>query len=271
MAAVSWNSDGTLLAAGIGHQVYIWETSFWTLKAQFTAGNTDGRAYSEFHGELPEGVTTLSWHADSQFLAAASVSSITTVWDDKNKAILYQEFDGSGGLLGRLWLKNEILTDGITNLNPFSGEETRNNPFLFDSIGSPSAIDISYEKDLLVRGDEWGNVYITELIASIAFSFEIAPPNPTLRPIQDVSIQRNGELIAAVTRDGEISVINLATKQVETVLMINGQLAAVDWNPKTNEIIYGGVSADRTPILSTIDVTGIAGVPAVLPVTGAGD
>jgi hypothetical protein len=271
MAAVSWNSDGTLLAAGIGHQVYIWETSFWKLKAQFTAGNSDGRAYSEFLGELPEGVTTLSWRADSQFLAAASVSSITTVWDDQNKTILYQEFDGSGGLLGRLWLNNEILTDGITNLNPFSGEETRNNPFLFESIGSPSAIDVSYEKHLLVRGDEWGNVYITDLIVSTAFSLEIAPPNPTIRAIQAVSLQRSGKRVAAITRDGEISIINLATKQVEIAVMTNSQLAAVDWNPQTNEIIYAGVSEDETPILSIIDVAGIAGVPAVIPERGIGE
>lgn len=63
----------------------------------------------------------------------------------------------------------------------------------------------------------------------------------------------------------ELYVVNLTTSEVTTVLNVNGQLNAIDWNPQTNEILYAGVSESGQTILPVVAVSGIGGVPGGPP------
>lgn len=85
------------------------------------------------------------------------------------------------------------------------------------------------------------------------------------RGIADISWDGTWNFIAVVSRDGDLYIVNLLTEEVATVLDIDGQLNAVYWNPRTNQVTYAGVSSTGEPMLETVDGGGIAGVPMITP------
>lgn len=244
-ASAEWSPDGTRLAAGIGYQVYLWDTATWELSAQFVAGESDGQAYSEYFGILTEGVTTLSWNFESRFVASASISSITTVWDDQDGRIIYQEIDLSGGFPGRVWLDEEMLTDGGTNLNPFSDETVSNDLARFAGFGDPTALELTNDGRFLAQADVFGYIHINDMNSDTSQRhIEITKNDPAQhrRALADISWNGTGDAIAAVSRDGEIYIADLVTGEVRTILNVPARIHAIDWNPVTGELLYGGVT-----------------------------
>lgn len=272
-AAVSWNPDGSLLAAGIGYQVYIWETTTWELVAQYSAGVQDGQAFSPYYGEeLPEGILNITWSRDSRYVVSGSVGYLTTVWDNLERQIIYQNFDLSGGGPGRVWLGNGMLGDGSTLLNATTGQVTYFSPSeipnRFGAGGGTNATDIRPDGREIAYATEFGYVIVYDLYTLRGIQLldvaDSTPPEPR-RSLADVSWDGSGSFIAAVSRDGEIFIVNLETDEVSAVFRISAQLNAVDWNPTSNEIIYSGVNETGGAIFATVDASGIAGVPTNTP------
>ena len=90
-------------------------------------------------------------------------------------------------------------------------------------------------------------------------------PSSPARGLAAIAWGGTWNFIAAVSRDGEVDVVNLISGEVATVLKISGQLNTVDWNPKTNDILIGGVSDTGQAVVSVIDVSGFAGIPTPMP------
>ncbi len=274
-AAVAWSSNGDSMAAGVGNQVYIWNTNTWQLTHQFTAGDLDG--FFTPDGalvEIPEGMRSITWSDDSRYVITGSLSYLTTVWDNEESRVSYQAYDGSGGGPGRIWLGDGWLGDGATKLNVFSGElillapdEIQNT---FGIGGGPNATEARPNFSQIAWGTEFGYLLVFDLNTLYGVHglevTESVPPTPR-RALTGISWNHSGEFITAVSRDGELYVVNLLTEEVASVLTIDGQLHAVDWNPQTNQVTYGGVSSAGEPVLETVDVSGIAGVPDDTPTT----
>jgi WD40 repeat protein len=268
-ATVAWNPDGSLLAVGIGYQVYILETTTWQLLHQFVGGDSDG--YTILLGrfeETPEGIVSINWSSDSRYVVSGSLSYLTTVWDNQSEQVIYQAPDGSGGGPGRVWLDHEgWIGDGATRLNIFSNE-----------IVVPSVEDIQYRFGGSAEGGTteprpdntqiaWGTAYgilgvidLDHLNTIQGIRVTENDPSMPSRGISDISWDGTWNFIAAASRDGELYVVDLMAGEVMTVLKLEGRITAVDWNLQTNEIIYAGVSESGQPILSIVDVSGINGV-----------
>ena len=127
-AAVEWSPQGDQLAAGIGSNVFIWDSENWELIHQFVAGNPNG--FIPFDKtEIPEGIVNIRWSVDSHYIVTGSSSYITTVWDTQAARIIYQAPDSSGGGPGRVWLSDDgWMSDGVSKLNAFTGELVRLSP-----------------------------------------------------------------------------------------------------------------------------------------------
>jgi hypothetical protein len=269
-ASLAWSPDGEMLAAGLWNQIYVWDVSTWQLQYQSVVGDADGFTQLDLElGEIPEGIAKITWSMDSQHLISGSISRITTVWNRQNLQILYQTYDSSGGGLGRIWLSSNDgwLGDGATKLNIFTQEKMRPSqsgfPYRLQG-GYVNATDQRPNSDQIVWATELGFVIVQNMqtlgsLFRIELTARVDPNKP--RALTDAAWDGSGNFIVVVSRDGEMYVVNAQTQQFASVMKIDGTLYTVDWNPRTNEIIYGGVSNTGQPILATVDVGGIAGVP----------
>jgi WD40 repeat protein len=264
-AAAVWSPSGDRLAVGIGNRIYIWRVDTWQLLNEFPVGLPSGLFTFGPIENIPEGVQNITWSLDGRYIVVGTFSYQTSVWDSQENQLVFQQGDYTGGGPGRVWLGNGWLGDGTTKLNYLSG-----------ALVSPSAEDFKYrfggsaeggtteprpDNTQMARGDVAGFLVIHDIntlrgVRGLGVT-DSTPPEPK-RGIADISWDGTWNFIAVVSRDGELYVVNLVTSEVATVLNIDGQLNTVDWNPRTNEIIYGGVSNTGQPILATVDVGGIA-------------
>lgn len=72
---------------------------------------------------IPEGVQTITWSVDGQYVVVGTYSYKTSVWDMQQGQLIFRDGDLSGGGPGRAWLSNDgWMGDGANKLNAFSGE-----------------------------------------------------------------------------------------------------------------------------------------------------
>jgi WD40 repeat protein len=270
-ATVAWNTTGSRLAVGIGYQVYLWDTTTWQLSSQFIAGDPDGFVTPDGAlAPIPEGIASITWGNGDHYVISGSINYLTTIWDDQETETIYQMRDRSGGGPGRVWLGNGWLGDGRTKRNIFSDELVTLSPdefqYSFGAGGGTNATQVHPNLPHIALGTEFGYLLILDLNTMYGIQgFEVTdslPPTPR-RALTDIAWSSDGNFVAAVSRDGEIYIANLISGNVATVTNVSAQLNAVDWNPTTNEIIYAGVDNLGAPILNTVDVSGIAGVPFI--------
>lgn len=279
-AAVSWSPLGDRLAAGIGNRMYVWDATSWQLLYDYEVGAPSGFFFASDLGDNnPEGVQNITWSVDERYMVVGTYSYEISVWDMQEEELIFRDFGISGGGPGGVWLGDGWLGDGFGKLNIFSGEE------IFPTVEDirnrfGGSIVTSTEPRPDNTQMAWGSIFgylviydpnTLRGITAIEVTDSI-PPAPR-RSIADISWDGTWNFIAVVSHDGELYIANLLTKEVETVLNIDGRLNAVDWNPVGNEIVYAGISSTGEPILEIVDVTGIAGVapiPAV-PLTESDD
>lgn len=272
-AAVEWSPQGNYLAAGIGNSVFIWDSEHWQLIHQFIAGDPDG-IINYYTPEIPEGIANIRWSLDGHYVVVGSLSYITTVWSQTESRILYQALDASSGGPGRVWLSGDgWMSDGTSKRNAFTGEYFRpsqdENPNVFVASAEGATTEPRPDNTQIAWGTVHGRLAIIDLATlnmqeTILVSYNDDPFGQLLG-IADISWNGTWEFIATASRDGELFVVNLVNDQVTSVLNVDGQLTAVDWNPQSNEIIYAGVGNNGQPILSIVDVGGIVGVPSGTP------
>ncbi|MBE7511184.1 MAG: WD40 repeat domain-containing protein [Anaerolineales bacterium] len=272
-ASITWSPQGERLAAGIGNRMYIWNTTSWQLVYEFAVGDPDGFFTFDSIQNIPEGVQKITWSVDGRYVVVGTYSYETSVWDNQESRSIFQEGDLSGGGPGRVWLgDNGWLGDGATKVNVFSGElivpsvEDIQNRYGGSAEGG--ATEPRPDNTQIAWGNNTGFLLIYNLntlqgVNAIEVTDSI-PPAPR-RSIADISWDGTWNFIAVVSHDGELYIVNLLTEDVATVLNINGQLNAVNWNPTNNLVTYAGVSSTGESILETVDVSGIAGVPTVVP------
>ena len=269
-AAVVWSPQGDLLAAGIGNRMYIWETTSWILLWEYEVGLPSGYFTRGPLENIPEGVSTIRWSLNSRYVVVGTHSYQTSVWDTQAGELIFREADLSGGGPGRVWLNEDgWMGDGANQLNAFTGEYAFPNPTVNNAVSGTAeggTTEPNLDHTRIAWGYYTGSVLIIDLHASLRIQgFKVAEwePPETRRVISSISWNGNGDFIAVAARDGELYVVNLVTEEIESVLILDGELNAIDWNPQTNDVTYAGVSDTGEPIFSTTDVSGIAGVPEI--------
>lgn len=267
-ANLAWNSNGTMLAAGIGNQMYVWDSQTWELLSQYLAGSPDNPVYVEHFGNLSEEVTAISWSPDDRYVSSWSVGAIMTIWDHQTSMVVYQDLDELGHFQGRIWFDDNILSNGWSNLDPF--DDKRMLPIIKSPVGGGyvTSIITNPKRSLLSKATVFGFVSIID-----PYSFEptqiidvagtVPNTNGNRQLIIDVSWNLTGDFIVSAIGGGEIRMVNLSTSEVETIATDLGRLYAIDWNLSSNEVIYSGVNEAGEVFVSIVDVTGFAGVPPI--------
>ncbi len=250
--------------------MYIWDVGSWQLLHEYEVGSPNGAFTFGPIDNIPEGVQTINWSLDGGYVVVGTASYETSVWDMHIAQLVYRKGDASGGGPGRVWLGDDgWMGDGANKLNAFTGERLlpsiEDNQHAFGGSAEGGTTEPRPDNTQIAWGNDSGFLLIIDLNTTRGVqSFEVADAPSTVprRGLADISWNGTWDFIAAASRDGELYVTNLVTGDVTSVLTINGQLNAIDWNPQSNEIIYAGVSDSGEPILSVIDVSGIGGVPA---------
>jgi WD40 repeat protein len=272
-AAVAWSPLGDCLAAGIGNRMYIWDVESWQLLYEYEVGLPSGFFTWGNVDNIPEGVQTITWSVDGRYVVVGTYSYETSVWDAQEGQLIFRDGDLSGGGPGRVWLNNDgRMGDGANWLNAFTGERTR--PSVediqrrFGGSAEGGKTEPRPDNAQIAWGTDTGFLLIIDLNTTWGIQgFDVTQTATAgyRRGIADIAWDGTWNFIAVVSRDGELYIVNLLTEDVESVLTIDGQLNAVDWNPRTNQVTYAGVSSTGEPILETVDVSGIAGVPVMTP------
>ncbi|MBE7511186.1 MAG: WD40 repeat domain-containing protein [Anaerolineales bacterium] len=272
-AAVAWNPLGDRLTVGIGNRMYIWNVETWQLLHEYEVGLPSGFFTWIDVDNIPEGVQTITWSLDGRYVVAGTYSYETSVWDTQQGQLIFRDGDLSGGGPGRVWLNNDgRMGDGANWLNAFTGDRTRppteDIQRRFGGNAEGGTTEPRPDNSQIAWGTIDGYLLIIDLNTTWAvIGIEVTdstPPAPR-RNISDISWNGTGEFIGVVSNDGELYVVNLATREVATVLNVAGRLTTVNWNPTNNLVTYAGVSSTGESILETVDVSGIAGVPTVVP------
>ena len=256
-AAAEWSPDGTRLAAGIGYQVYLWDTATWELSAQFRGGWAEYIMF-EAVSEYREGIDSITWSTDGRYLIIGSLGYLTTVWDTQKSKVLFQEFDPSGGGPGRVWLDDGFwMGDGATKRHALTGEIARSDdsarPHRFGGSATGGETEPSPDNTKIAWGTDTGFLIVYDLNTFWGLQgLEITDSEPPAhrRALADISWNGTGDAIAAVSRDGEIYIADLVTGEVRTILNVSARVHTIDWNPVTGEILYGGVTDSAEPLLA---------------------
>ena len=266
-AAVAWNSNGTELAAGIGNHVYVWNTLTWELVVTFLAGDPSERTYDEGFGNVSDAVISLFWARDDNRLVSASLSRITVFSLGAGRAIFEHIHTNLSPVV---WAANdELITNGVALWNPVSGSVSTAYSFTYADGHSHSSSTLNKDRSVLASSTYNGSIEVVDandlrpiaLIHAAPGLIPLPEGGGRARTISDVAWDSSGSFLTAVTHDGDILVVNVATQAVTVVKTIAGKLSAVDWNARSNEVLYGGVSDTGQAILSIVDVSSIAGVP----------
>ena len=268
-AAVAWSPLGDRLAVGIGNRMYIWDVASWQLLYEYEVGSPTGFFTWIDVDNIPEGVQTITWSVDGRYVVVGTSSYETSVWDAQEGQLIFRDGDLSGGGPGRVWLSNDgWMGDGANRLNAFSGEylypSVEDNQHAFGGSNEDGKTEPRPDNTQIAWGTDTGFLLIIDLNTTWGIQgFDVTQTSAAgfRRGIADVSWDGTSNFIAVVSRDGELYIVNLVTDEVASVLTIDGQLTTVDWNPRTNQITYAGVSSTGESIMETIDVSGIGGVP----------
>lgn len=257
-AAAEWSPDGTRLAAGIGYQVYLWDTATWELSAQFRGGWAEYITLEGLYEEYKEGINSITWSTDGRYTITGSFGYLTTVWDAQAGEVIFQEYDPSGGVHGRVWLDDDFwMGDGATKLNALTGETILPNesdmPHQFGGSATGGETEPSPDNTQIAWGTASGHLVIIDLHTFWGIQgVEVTDSEPPehRRALADISWNGTGDAIAAVSRDGEIYIADLVTGEVRTILKVPARIHAIDWNPVTGELLYGGVTNSGEPLLA---------------------
>lgn len=268
-ATVAWSPLGDRLAAGIGNRMYIWDVESWQLLYEYEVGSPSGFFTWINVDSIPEGVQTITWSVDGRYVVSGTYSYETSVWDTQQGEMIFRKGDLSGGGPGRVWLSDGgWMGDGANKLNAFSGEyllpSVEDNQRAFGGSAEGGKTEPRPDNTQIAWGTDTGFLLIIDLNTTWGIQgFDVTQISTAgfRRGIADISWDGTWNFIAVVSRDGELYVVNLTTSEVSTVLNVEGNLNAVDWNPHTNQVTYAGVSSAGDAILATVDVSGIAGVP----------
>jgi len=272
-AAVAWSRLGDRLAAGIGNRMYIWDVESWQLLYEYEVGLPSGFFTWIDVDNIPEGVQTITWSLGGRYVVVGTYSYETSVWDTQQGQLIFRDGDLSGGGPGRVWLNDDgRMGDGANWLNAFMGERTRppaeDIQRRFGGSAEGGKTEPRPDNTQIAWGNDTGFLLIIDLNTTWGIQgFDVTQTSTTSfrRGIADISWDGTWNFIAVVSRDGELYIVNLVTEEIASVLTIDGQLNAVDWNPRTNQVTYAGVSSTGEPILETVDVSGIADVPVIAP------
>ena len=270
-ASIAWSPLGDHVAAGIGNRMYIWDVDTWQLLYEYGVGLPSGFFTWINVDNIPEGVQTITWSVDGRYVIVGTYSYETSVWDTELERLIFRNGDLSGGGPGRVWLSNDgWMGDGANKLNAFSSEylvpSIEDNQRAFGGSVEGGKTEPRPDNTQIAWGTDSGFLLVIDLTTTWGIQgFDVTQSSIVgfRRGIADISWDGTWNFIAVVSRDGELYIANLVTEEVASLLNVDGQLNAVDWNPRTNQVTYAGVSSTGEPILETVDVSGIAGVPVI--------
>lgn len=262
-AAVEWSPDSRLLAAGLGNQLYIWETTNWQTVGQVLVGDPSGLAYVEAFGDdVPDMVDSISWNDDASLLSVYTLSNTFSIWDISNQTMLYQSDSPLGYPFGFDFIDDHFLTNGIANFDLTTHEFTHT----LQTKG-PTFIESDPSGTRLAIANTSGSVDILDpFTVSIRATYSVFPDPLTVGYGTWPSTLRwdgTGNFLAvssfnvALNDRNEIRILNVETGQVETAIEVVGEVRAMDWNPHNNLLIYAAMTEAGEETIVLVDLSSV--------------
>ncbi len=249
----------------------IWDAATWSLSSQFISGEADAEVViPNDQMRYPESVISLNWSRAGGHLVAGSQGFVTSVWDFAQSTLIFQRVDVSGGGPGRVWLGDGDgwMSDGVNRLNAFTGEdvtvrrsELQNPP---DNGAGVYAAEPNPQAWTTGWATVFGSISVVDLrtmegVASIQVTGR-TPDNYAVGLV-DLSWDASGQYVGTIDNDGNVFIVNVTSQAVSLVRQFPADLYAIDWDPSSNELLIAGIDNQGTPLLTTLDASGFAGVP----------
>jgi WD40 repeat protein len=255
-SALRWSHSGDQLAAGIGNNVHVWDFS-------------DSNRHIVLSGHTAP-ILSLTWRANDLELASLSEEAPDNfrLWDLANEqerlaSTLFQTYSldwrantedefivaVTGIALGRI----DPADGSIERLNEESGLiPSANTGIAWNPLSSQFAVS-----------SVLGQVIVFDADGTFVALFE---PDERVR-INAVSWAPNSQYIISADEAGFLRVWSLSAGQQVVEVIDTGEDAifAVDWNPVTNEIAYGGVSGSTGIFVPDLEVDEVAVTPSPTP------
>ncbi len=229
--AVEWSPSGAKLAAGIGNEIYVWQTSNYQLLYTLT-GHTNP-------------VESLAWSPDETELVSGNLGGSTI----ENEKSTFKFWDLANGQvrLSRDYAPAVLSWDHTSNrlvgwyplslylIDPVSGESQ----LLCQTCRADAPYDVKWSPD--------GSVIAIATRNYIAFR---VPESTTQTGIESEGIitysitwSPNSDQIASGDSIGKIHIWNVQTRTlVKEFPTDNDEVYAVDWSPDGAWIAYGGTN-----------------------------
>lgn len=254
-ARVDWSPTANILAAGIGTQVFIWDIGNVQLLQTIFVGDDSDLVSREGDYFVSEGINSLQWSSTGSLLLAQSLSSRYTIWSLQAQDFIFDEFIGNNPV-PVVWLTdNRSISNSHTVVDVFT--RIRSNlqgeiiPWVNNTCGSTVALTNSGDHLYMIAGT--GNGCVVLIDASTGdqrAAFKIAGNGI---PVWDVSWSPDSHKLVAVTEQGSVHVIDVATGSFVIAAQIDTALYAVDWASDNSAITYGSHTTNGTA-LATINV-----------------
>lgn len=258
-ARVDWSPDSKRLAAGIGSHVYIWQMEETPqLVATLEAGVGDELVYNESGYYMPEGITSLAWNSDISLLLTQSLSSRYTVWSREQERYIFDEIIGNNPIPVIWHPDGKRIFDGRSTLDIYTQKRFANPaeqiPWVTSQCSSRASMTINTDSSRVAIGTVNGCVVIVDAGSGNQIAaYKLSADNI---PIWDVIWSPDSLELGAVTEQGSLYVIDVATGRFVVAAQTNAALYAVDWASDNSAITYGGHTTNGIA-LATIDVADV--------------
>lgn len=247
--SVVWSPDGSKLAATDHTKIQIWNTENWEI--DLTIDDSRVTWWS------------LAWSPDSTQLASVSYFDTGRNFRilDASDGLLVRQMDGHGSYYSVEWSPNgEMLAvpngDGVSIWYPTDA----NAQYSFGRPGGELiSSDWSPDSNLLaVLGDD-SQIFIW--IASTGDLEQTLDGQGRRYFMRSIRWSPDGTRIASVSDDGSLWVWNAETGEGIQIAQAEGDLYAVDWNPDSSQIVYGG----QNQVLMIVDAPDVSAISDSTP------
>ncbi|MCA9882850.1 MAG: WD40 repeat domain-containing protein [Anaerolineae bacterium] len=252
-AEVEWNQSGDMLAAGIGMYVYIWDYPSINHRYQFLVGDPAGEFYVESGDWIPEQIETLSWSPDNR-IAVVALSGRVTVWDVEGSQLL-SDFTVGNVAQAIVWTEDFTeVTNSLAVYDVETGNKTSLPPTGFLAFGARTSAARQDNTNVIAISDVFGNADVYDLTTTTLLGqYDLSETNAA---IWDISWEPDSNRFATVDDEGIVSIVDIDVDMEHDPVMVvqdfDGRLFAVDWHPKEDMLLVGGISNDGNPVLETI-------------------
>jgi WD40 repeat protein len=242
-ARVDWSPNGTLLAAGIGSNIYIWDIPSARLLETIPAAGEDPLVLREADYYVPEGFSSLEWDSTGTRLMAQSESWRYTIWSTEQQEFI---FDLTIGNESRpvVWLPGETHISYYDNYLDIAIQElvsrsTQVLPQVGGTCAGYHSISSNHDNTRIAWGTYNGCVVILDAeTGNQVAGYKIGEND---NPIWDVDWSPDGDKIVAVANDSTVQIVELATGNVTLIGPYEGSLYTVDWG-SNNAISFGSAT-----------------------------